>query len=461
MTSRATRWSALAVAGAFALAACAQGNAGGKSDATFDDAASLSPGTFTTMGFAMTDEIGQTRWDLSVEAIKPMTPKPIEGDFDMQVFLSANSSGNSPDAIHLDRDQVGGLANLGALMPLTDCIKGEKIATADYQPAALAQVTFDDVVYAVPEFNMVQIVQANGDLLAKAGLTIADVDGSSWPKTATAATKLNVMTGGKLSVIGYDPKMPEFFPLWVKAAGGQLISDDGRTAQIDTPEALEALEFTSQLYGAQGGFAKVKALRDSADFFGAGNQYAKGQLGAMNMEQWYINVLNDVSPDVPLATAPFRSKQTGEPIAWGTGSAWAIPAKAKNPAAACRFIKTMTETDSWMAAAKARVDKRAAENKMFTGLLTGNKVADEKIRAQYVKPTGDETWDAAVAAMYEANDHLFYLPANPADVAFKKAWQDAANRVLSGQAKPKASLEQGQRDAQKALDEAWAKQKKQ
>ena len=58
--------------------------------------------------------------------------------------------------------------------------------------------------------------------------------------------------------------------------------------------------------------------------------------------------------------------------------------------------------------------------------------------------------------MYEANDHTFSLPANPADAEFKTAWQDAVNRVLNGQQEPQQALDQAQEEAQKALDEAWA-----
>ena len=46
----------------------------------------------------------------------------------------------------------------------------------------------------------------------------------------------------------------------------------------------------------------MKAYRDSADFFGDGNQFASHTLGAMPMEQWYVNVLNEVSPDVDMAS---------------------------------------------------------------------------------------------------------------------------------------------------------------
>src|SRR5699024_5590834 len=153
----------------------------------------------------------------------------------------------------------------------------------------------------------------------------------------------------------YDSKLPEFLPLWVHARGGAMISDDGRTALLDTPEVLEALEWAVQIYDAQGGFGRVKAFRDSADFFGSGNQFAVGTLGAMPMEQWYVNVLNEVSSDAPVIFDTVRGED-GEALAYASGSAWAIPSGSPNPGAACQFAATMVAAESWLAAAEARVE---------------------------------------------------------------------------------------------------------
>jgi multiple sugar transport system substrate-binding protein len=460
MKTAAVRWSALALTAGLVFAGCAQGTSDDSSDeetgdgTVFDPEAELS-GELNVMGFGATDEIGQTRLDLATEAVAPAEISLIEGDLDLQQFLSAVATGEPPELVYANRDQIGTFASRGAIISLDACIEGEGIDTSMYREPALNQVTFDGSVYGIPEFNQVQITQANADLLAAAGLTLDDVNGSDWDAVSAANEALYQGSGSSISVIGYDSKLPEFLPLWAKANGADLLSEDGRTAQLDDPKVVEALEWAVSIYDAQGGFGTVKAFRDSADFFGAGNQFATSVLGAMPMEQWYVNVVNDVSPDAPMAYDTVRDRE-GEPLAYASGSAWAIPADSSNPEAACRFIKTMTETDSWIAAAQARADLREAEGKPFTGLLTGNAEADQAVQDQFVKPSGEEKWDAAVAATYEANEHTFTLPANPADAEFKTAWQDAVNRVLNGQQEPADALAQAQEEAQAALDEAWA-----
>ncbi|MBF0816392.1 extracellular solute-binding protein [Microbacterium paludicola] len=450
-----TAAAAMIAGGALVLGGCAVGT-GGADDggAQYDPEAELE-GELSVMGFGGVDEVATTRMDLAKEALGDgVDVKVAEGELDLQQFLSAAATGDPPDLIYANRDQLGSLAARGAILPLERCIEGEGIDTGMFVESALAQVTLDGQIYGIPEFNVVQVTMANSDLLDAAGLSLSDVDGSDWEAMTAANEALTKSEGGKLGVIGVDSKLPEFFPLWAKANGVDLISEDGRTAQLDDPKAVEALEWAVGIYDAQGGFGDVKAFRDSADFFGEGNQFATGVLGAMPMEQWYINVLNDVSPDAPVAFDTVKDRQ-GEPIAFASGSAWAIPAGAANPEAACRWARVMTAVDSWEAAAKARVDLRNEEGKPFTGLLTGNAEADDLIQGMVT--SGGEPWDTAVEAMYEANDHTFALPASPADAEFETAMQDAVNSVLSGEAEPADALAQAQETAQKALDEAWQK----
>jgi len=443
------------LAAACLLAACAQGTGDSEetSDASFDSDADLS-GTVQVMGFGAGDEIATVRLDRAKEELGEAEVKLIEGDLDIQQFLSSVASGEPPSLVYAERSQIGTFASRGAVVPLTDCIEGEGIDTSVFRESALAEVTFADEVYGIPEFNVVQLTQANADLLEQSGHTIEDVNGSDWDAVLAANKDLMKMQGGDLATIGYDSKLPEFLPLWAKANGADLITEDGRTAQLDDPAVVEALEFAVSVYDAQGGFGEVKALRDSADFFGDGNQFASGTLGAMPMEQWYVNVLNDVSPDAPMAFDTVRDLQ-GEPLAWASGSAWAIPKGSPDPEAACRMARVMTETDSWMAAAEERAALRKKDGGLFTGILTANEDADDAIRE--MAPTdGDSAWSQAVAAMYEANDHTFAMPANPAGDEFEQAWQDEVNKVLTGDKEPADALADAQQAAQDALDEAWA-----
>ena len=189
-------------------AGCAKGtsDSGETSDASFDSGAKVS-GEVEVMGFGAGDEIATVRLDRAKEELGDATVKLVEGDLDIQQFLSSVASGEPPSLVYAERSQIGTFASRGAVVPLTDCIEGEGIDTSVFRASALDQVTFADEVYGIPEFNVVQLTQANADLLEQTGHTIEDVNGSDWDAILQANEDMTKEQGGDLSVIGYDSKL--------------------------------------------------------------------------------------------------------------------------------------------------------------------------------------------------------------------------------------------------------------
>jgi len=417
-----------------------------------DDPAKPS-GRLTTSGFGLGDEIATTRVDAFKEAYPDVQLKVNEGAFDPQPFLSAVASGNPPDAVYMDREVLGTYAARGALQPLDDCVDESGIALDDFRQPALDQVTLDDALYGVPEFYDIRTLLINTKALDEAGVDIDQVTTEDWDRLSTLQEDLTEESGGKLSRLGVDPKLPEFLPLWAKANGADLVSEDGRTAQLDDPKVVEALEMTTGLIEDAGGWGKVKAFRDGWDFFGEKNQFASDQVGVVPLEDWYLGVLADVSPDVPLATKPFVARD-GEPVTFATGNAWAIPKGAKNPGAACAFIKTLTDKDTWVEAAKAKAAAAEKDKTPYTGTFTGNEAADEVIFGEVLDPSGNQAIDDAVQVVLDEQDSAFTTPASPAASEIKDAWFEAVNQVLAGKASPQEALSAAQDKAQAAIDKA-------
>jgi multiple sugar transport system substrate-binding protein len=422
----------------------------GKSDSESDDNATV---TLTMMGFGTGDEIAKTRFDLANAAIAPSSAKASEGSFDPQAFLAAAASNTPPDLVYMERRFLGTYAAKNALMPLTDCVEREKIDISQFREAAVTEATLNGKLYGLPEFYNNRVLMINNAALGDAGLDPARFSTNDWDRLSADAIKLTSISGGKLRRIGFDPKIPEFLPMWARANGAALVSDDGKTARLSDPKVVEALEYTVGLINAQGGWAKFKSFRDSFDFFGAKNQFASNQLGAFPMEDFYLNVLAGNSPTVQLTVSPFVGVD-GQPVDWITGNAWAIPAKSPHAGQACKWIKTMTTTESWIAAAKARATARQSEGKPFAGVFTGNKKADEVIFRDVVKPSGNAGFDAAVQTILRTQESGFAEPALAAGEEFRTAWQDAVNRVLDGKQQPAQALALAQRQAQAALDKA-------
>jgi multiple sugar transport system substrate-binding protein len=404
--------------------------------------------TLTIYGMGGRDDVAQGRLDIAnalIERGGDKVDNPVSG-FNDQAFLSRLAARDIPDLVYMAWDKVGTYAARNTLLPLANCLASEDIDKKMYRKAALDALTYKGQLYALPEFTNQITLIVNDDAAQKAGVNIADIQTTNWPRLRAANKKLLKIENGKLTRIGFDPKLPEFFPLWVKWFGKDLISKDGLHAQLNTPQAVAALTFAVSLINDHGGWNKFKAFRDTWDFFGRNNQVAADQVGAWPMESFYYNVMAEGNP--VNITAKYFTNRKGGPITMISGNGWAIPRGAKHPGLACKFMKSMTSVASWRAVAKARYDLRKRQGRAYTGLYTANAVADVKIYEDIYQPIGNKDFDDAVALLVRAPRYAFSIPLSPASAEFRLAWMNAVTRVLEGRQKPKAALDQAQKEAQ-------------
>jgi multiple sugar transport system substrate-binding protein len=433
------------------VAIVAAGIAAAFASARSGTASKQSGGTLNIMGFGKGDDVAESRAALAAKALPGVTINRPSGSFNDQTFLAAVASGNVPDLIYLDRQKLGTYAAKGALMPLTSCIKSQHINMGQYRKAAVSEVTYKGKIYGIPEFYDVRTILVDNKVLDQTHTPIGWLNPAKPGKLLAAAKRMAIVSNGKVSRIGFDPKLPEFFPLWAKAYGVDILSKDGLHAHLNDPRAIKALSYAVSLINAQGGWNAFKSFRDTWDFFGSDNQVEKNQVGAWPMEQWYYNVLASSSPNVHITALEFRNLK-GQPINYETGSAWAIPKGSHNPQAACTWARVMTSVSTWVAAAKNRARIRAAAHQPYTGISTGNAKADPIV---YKTVTSiNPFFDEAVKKVLQVQRFSFYIPASPASVAFATAWNNAVTRVLAGQQTPAQALNQAQKEAQSAINAA-------
>ena len=408
------------------------------------------------MSYDTGDTIAKERVDYFKEQYKDVTVKFSESGFDPQQFVTALQSSNPPDVVSIERWRIGTYVGSGVLQPLDDCISKAGVDMSNYRESAVKAVTFNGKVYGLPQFFWVSNWLVDDDLFKEAGLDPATWDVSKWDQISAANDALLSKTKTK---VGIDPKVSDNgdrFPMWVAAAGGSLISDDGKTAQLDSQQVIDAVTFGKKLIDAHGGLTKFKdKLGQTGDFFGAENGFKNNLEGAFPMQQWYLNVLASATPDTKFTVVPFKSTQ-GQPVTMAEGDALAITANSKNKDAACAFITAMTSTDAWVRAATKRASDAKAKNEIQTGTSTGNKAAEDKIFNSIVDTSGNQVFTDAVKNYYGTFDTAFELPATTAAEDFRQAWIDGVNAAVSGQKDPAAAMKDAQQVAQQALDSAPA-----
>lgn len=451
--SRRWKRTALLVAGAALCMVLAAAPAGAK-PAEVDGVQRVQGHTLEIYGLGGRDDVAQGRLDVANAVIRGLghsVNNPVSG-FNNQAFLARLAARDIPDLVHMGRSDIGSYAARGVLVPLGSCFNRENIERSQYRKAALQEVTYRGQIYGAPEFTNQITIIVNNDAARQAGVNVADIQTTNWKRLKQANKKLLRVQGGRLTRIGFDPKIPEFFPLWVKWFGRDLISKDGLKAQLNSTAAVAALAYTVGLINDHGGWNRFKAFRDTWDFFGRNNQVAADQVGAWPMESFYYNVLAEGAP--VNITAKYFTNRKGGPITMFSGNAWAIPKGSKNPGLACKYIKALQADSSWLKVAKERFDLRKRQGRAFTGLYTAKTSADVKIYEDIYQKVGNPDFDNAVALLVRAPRYGFSIPLSPASTEFRQAWVDAINRVLEGRQTPRQALDQAQREAQAAIDRA-------
>ena len=230
-----------------------------------------------------------------------------------------------------------------------------------------------------------------------------------------------------------------------------LISNDGLHAQVNSKQAVAALSYEIQLINAQGGWNKFNTYRNTFDFFGVGNPFAKDQLGASPLESFFLNPLSNNTPNVDIVDK-FFTNHKGGPISVFSGNGWVVPKGAKNVSAACQYMKAVTSTQAWLTAAKKRYDARKRTGATFTGLYTANAEADRKIYEDIYQSFGHPQFDKAVQVVVQAGKYGFEMPVSPGGAQLVDATVAAIQRALTGQQTPKQALDQAQKEAQAAIN---------
>src|SRR4051794_29124801 len=202
-------------------------------------------GTLNIYGYGPGDDVQENRAKYAAGVLSGTTINRPAGDFNDQVFLTRLASGDVPDLVRMGRPRVAQYAAKGVLQPMDDCVANVK---AQYRVGALKAMTYGGHIYGLPEFTNQITLIVNQSAFKSAGVPIADAQTKNLKQLLATTKKLvKFDSSGNLTRIGFDPKIPEFFPMWVKWYGKDIISKNGLKAQLNSKEAVAALSYTVQL----------------------------------------------------------------------------------------------------------------------------------------------------------------------------------------------------------------------
>ena len=300
------------------------------------------------------------------------------------------------------------------LMDMTPYIEKRK---AEFVPSTLESVHFEDKYWGAPRVTDTGFLYYRTDQV--------DAVPETWQEVYDLAAKND---GIVYQGASYEGLTVNFLEL-AFAAGGKVISDDGKKPEINSPENVKALQF--MVDGIKNG-AAPKAVatymeQESNNSFQAGK--------ATFMRQWpYAYALDNAKGSKvkdKFKVAPYPAFEGGGKAGILGGHNMVISAYSKNPGGALKLIDYFTGEE---------VMKRAASKYSKAPTLVATY---EDTEVKEALPFLDEL----KLAVEQAKSR----PVSPVYTQISQAIYKNVNEALSGAAEPEAALEKASADMEKAL----------
>jgi multiple sugar transport system substrate-binding protein len=287
---------------------------------------------------------------------------------------------------------------------------------SEYIQAPLESVTYDGKIWGAPESSDAAFIYYRKDLI------------KTPPKTWQELYKVVAQNGG-MTYQGapYEGLTCDYLEL-LFSAGGSVLSDDGKKATIDSPEAVKALQF--MVDGIKDGAApKAVTTYMEPESLAA---FQTGKFAAMR--NWpYAYALNQKAAKVKgkFAVMPFPDFEGGGKAAILGGHNSVVSAYSKNPGGALRLISFIGSPEIQTAYAA----------KFSLTPVKGAVYDDPAVKkALPFSETLKQSVEQARAR-----------PVSPVYPQISQAIYKNVNSALSGQTSPEDAIKQAQSDIEKAL----------
>jgi multiple sugar transport system substrate-binding protein len=286
---------------------------------------------------------------------------------------------------------------------------------SEFIPATFDTATYEGKTWAVPKQSDAAFLYYRTDQV--------DAAPSSWQEVYDIAAQND---GIVYQGAAYEGLTCDFLEI-AFAAGGKVLSDDGKKAEFDSPENLKALQF--MVDGINDGAAK-KAVTTYMEEQ-ARRAFEAGR--ATFMRNWpYAYATGKKNKKAPkFEVAPFPDFEGGGKAGILGGHNLVISAYSKNPGGALALIDYLTNEESI---------KRDATDFSLAPVL---EATYDDPAVQKALPFAPELKQAIAQAKSR--------PVSPVYTQISQAIYKNVNQALSGQVSPEEALKTGQSEMEKAL----------
>src|SRR5919202_1655169 len=209
----------------------------------------------------------------------------------------------------------------------------------DFYDSACNTVTYQGKTYGVPVLSAPQTLMYRKDMLAEAGVNAAP---TNWDDLVQVAARATRRDGDKFVVSGFNAR-----PIWQQYMwflfqnGGDVFTTDGQVV-VNSPEAVEALEYFSRLFNQERVASKSAIAAPTANVGAMAANLVAMQLGnQLTVRDFRSNNPQKAGDLIVAEPTRARAQVTTNWTDW-----LAISRQGKNPDAAWKFVRFVAESDN-------------------------------------------------------------------------------------------------------------------
>jgi multiple sugar transport system substrate-binding protein len=364
----------------------------------------------------------------------------------MNEKLAVAIAGNSaPEIVRFDRFGIPEWAFKGLLQPLDAFIKNDNFDLSDFYPAAVAESVFEGKTYGIPWYIDARAYLYNKQHYLEAGLDPAQ-PATTWDQAVLYGRRLDRVVDGRFERAGFFAVDGNFYFVgWLFTAGGEVTDPTGRQIMWDSPAGLRAANFMVENAKHYGGMSGVSAAKSGDTRVVT----AGGRISSLvDVSSAIANILK-ANPNIDLGVSapPRPTELANQPITWSGGFSYVIPSSVstERAAAAWEFIKYVTSKETQV----------LLMDGSLLGRFPSRRSAILDPRYQQIQPP-----QMNIKVFFELLNYTRFRPIVPnGETLWNLYYSQIRDRLLNKNLPPEQVLSETARQAQIALDAAWASRK--
>jgi multiple sugar transport system substrate-binding protein len=266
----------------------------------------------------------------------------------VQKYATAIAGGQAPDALSMDLIYTPAFAAAGQLEDLTDWAKKLPYFNS-LSPSHVRLGTYQDKIYGLPLSVETSVFAWNKDLYKKAGLDPEKAP-VTWEEIEANAEKIRKLGddtyGFYFSGGGCGGCMIFTFTPLVWGGGADILSADGKTATLDTPQMRKAVGFYRDMVKKD--LVPAGAASDNGSNF---LSFTNGKIGQQSLGAFAIGTLVTSHPDINFGVTLIPGVD-GKPSSFAGGDNFVITKGTKKIDAVKEFIEYIYSMDGQKVMAK-------------------------------------------------------------------------------------------------------------